>query len=1508
MYKYLPCAGGQGVLEYPYIQGSTVLEEIRYCVKRRDKEKIIKILLGFYNSYFTNTFLEKDLYTTEFQEVFGSLRGKEEYLCIKPANVDLICENIFWDDNKGIIIDYEWVFDFSVPVAFIMWRMINDMYTQLPELEQVIKRQNIYEIFEIDCIDQENFLAWSKNFAYVYVGCDKMSKYAQESIKVNLNETANSYKHNMLSKLYFDRGRGLNEDDSMVAQGKIYKNRFEIYFDLSAITDIGYMRLDILDNACWCIIDRIDCNCQMGLIPYGSHVFKGRRIYFLSDSPGFIVDTFKPDKVQYIRIEGRIEQLSKNTMLRILNEMSDDLAEKEKVTEKNNFKECEIQEQDLVEAEDESIKQLLKKLIKKLCRKEEKTEQVIFASRAIGSVDVFNYENAILHVAGWAFDMTYKMENPRIVYYHGEEEIATHGVLVIYRSDVAKALGKAEAEESGLTFTAQVSCMHSLKVVLEYDTPKGKGGFELGIVPGDRGVDETVIIPCMDERQIGDLRYFLTHRVAKQVELPPVLFGYTIDIILPVYNGYQYFDALFSSLELTNMKYRLLIVNDKSSDARVLPYLINYTSKHSEAVLINNEKNLGFVGSVNCALSKVENHVVLLNTDVEVPYQWLERLMLPIICYESIASTTPFTNCGTICSFPKFCEDNELFEKMKVWQVDDAFRNVMPQYPVLPTGVGFCMGMNLEVIQEIGLLDADTFGKGYGEENDWCQRAIKRGYKNVQVDNLYVYHKHGGSFLTDEKRKLLEENSKALLKKHPNYDKDVAQYCQKDPMKSVRLYVMIQLLNQQLHVKTTVAFDHSLGGGATEYLDKKKVELIHSQQKFITIRYNIYDNKYYVLYEYKMYKIEFFTEQLHTLLLSLGRVDEIWINELVTYQNVYKVLDSILKWKNEQGAELKMLVHDYFALCPAINLLDAQGNYCGVGTIGQCNHCIPQNQSNACLDFECAEKWRKNWGGFLQDCDEVTVFSLDSKRLLKRAYPELENLKLVPHEPHYLPNVNREKKITNSLNIGLLGVLSYKKGLHVVEKLADLIEEKNINVKLRLIGEADEEIQSSIFSQTGKYKREQLPKIVLEQDIDMFFCPSICPETFSYTVSEIMSMGYPIAIFDIGAPVERVQLYDKGLIIKYGETPEKILNNLLNFMLNELKIKPTATTRGKVLFVAEEISFASRYRVEHFQETLLKQGICSDYIQMDEVKNYDFNGYNSIVLYRCSNVNIVNEIVKESERLSIPVYYDIDDFIFDYDKIDYLEFLQNKEYSQFRIKTEQIHQCMEMCKGYMTSTNTLAAEIMREFPNKKVVIKRNVASIAMQILSNDAWKNANNNNDRIWIGYFSGSITHNKDFAQIECILKDILERYPQVYLKLGGVIQENGLGDYRNRIEKVGFTEWKNLPNMIANVAINLMPLEDTCFHSCKSENKWMEAALVHVPSVMSYNVELEKVIVSGKTGFLCANKEEWYTSLKMLIEDENLRRSVGDAAFQRVMERYTTNYPDTEAVKMVLGELKER
>jgi GT2 family glycosyltransferase len=81
----------------------------------------------------------------------------------------------------------------------------------------------------------------------------------------------------------------------------------------------------------------------------------------------------------------------------------------------------------------------------------------------------------------------------------------------------------------------------------------------------------------------------------------------------------------------------------------------------------------------------------------------------------------------------------------------------------------------------VGVLDAETFYKGYGEENDWCQRSIKMGYRNVQVENMFVYHKHGASFPSEDKKRYIERNLKLLNQMHPNYDADVQKYLKADP-------------------------------------------------------------------------------------------------------------------------------------------------------------------------------------------------------------------------------------------------------------------------------------------------------------------------------------------------------------------------------------------------------------------------------------------------------------------------------------------------------------------------------------------------------------------------------------------------------------------------------------------------------------------------------------------------------------------------------------------------------
>lgn len=107
----------------------------------------------------------------------------------------------------------------------------------------------------------------------------------------------------------------------------------------------------------------------------------------------------------------------------------------------------------------------------------------------------------------------------------------------------------------------------------------------------------------------------------------------------------------------------------------------------------------------------------------------------------------------------------------------------------------------------------------------------------------------------------------------------------------------------------------------------------------MTIRYNIVSNRFYFTYQYKQYEMEFFANDLETALGELMRVDEIWINELVTYQNLYGTLERILRLKREQGAKLLMLLHDFFALCPAVNLIDAEGKYCGVPSCEVCDKC-----------------------------------------------------------------------------------------------------------------------------------------------------------------------------------------------------------------------------------------------------------------------------------------------------------------------------------------------------------------------------------------------------------------------------------------------------------------------------------------------------------------------------------------------------------------------------------------
>lgn len=975
--------------------------------------------------------------------------------------------------------------------------------------------------------------------------------------------------------------------------------------------------------------------------------------------------------------------------------------------------------------------------------------------------------------------------------------------------------------------------------------------------------------------------------------------GIDVDIIVPVYNGKKYLVKLLQGIEKTDIAYRLLLIDDASPEEETKAFLKSYAESHANVELIRNARNMGFVGSVNRGLAMARNHVVLLNTDIELPEKWLERLIAPIVKDPTVASATPFTNSGTICSFPDFLKDNIIFNALPVDQIDRFFREIRSMYTTIPTGVGFCMAMNQRAIREVGLLDQKTFGKGYGEENDWCQRAIKKGFRNVMVENLYVFHNHGGTFAAEEKNKLMEVNQEKLLIKHPEYAASVAKYIEQDPMGPVRAYVFCRL-TAALESQHYLIFHHELGGGADQYIQDYAEKRRNEGAVTALVQYRRQKECYQIEYQWKQNKVLLETKTLDEV-LDFGirmSVNQLIVNQLVSYPRVAEHLTKIRIFAEEQGIRLMAMLHDYYAICPSIYLLNTRSEFCHIPSMSECESCLQKNANCDNYDLPSMHDWRMAWGTFLQACQEIRVFSQDSANLIHKAYGGLDQIQILPEQHTALIPVEKEYKITPMLTIGLLGTLTELKGAGFIRSMLEIIEERNLKVKLVLCGSTANRIKHPNFEETGKYEPGMLPRLVLEKDIDLFFISSICPETFSYTTQEAIEMGMPVACLPLGAPVERILRYDKGLVLS-EPSPEQNLKELIQFGESQMKQCRENELASRILFLIEEASYASRYRVEHLQEQLLKYGVCSECLEAAQCSRSEIAKYRYVVFYRCEWSNKIRKIADEAKKQGAVLWYAIDDLVFDFQKVKQLDFLSRLEYQGFEAQCQKVYDCMKLCSGVLVSTECLKQEVQKAFPDKQVLVQRNVASYEMVVASRKALqkKDSQQRDGNLYLGYFSGSNTHNQDFAQIEAVLLEILRNNPQVHLKIGGALEISDMfKEVQRQVETYPFMPWQKLPEVLAGIDINLMPLQRTVFHDCKSENKWLEASLVQVPTVASFNPELASVIQPWKTGVLCHSEEEWKEALLRLIQDASLRLEIGKMAYTEVMNHHTTQHLEEE------------
>jgi glycosyltransferase involved in cell wall biosynthesis len=235
--------------------------------------------------------------------------------------------------------------------------------------------------------------------------------------------------------------------------------------------------------------------------------------------------------------------------------------------------------------------------------------------------------------------------------------------------------------------------------------------------------------------------------------------------------------------------FEIVAVDDASPEADITSYLDGLAGA-GRITLVRNERNLGFVQSVNRGMSlHADRDVVLLNSDTEVANDWLDRLCRSAYASPDVGTVTPFSNNATICSYPFEGWTGGLPGTLGVADLDRLFASTNAGRTVdLPTGVGFCMLIRRACLGQIGPFDAERFGRGYGEENDFCMRAAGAGWRNVLAGDVFVYHEGAVSF-SGERLELTTSAGKTLMDLYPDYARKVREYVRDDPAGPLRAAV-----------------------------------------------------------------------------------------------------------------------------------------------------------------------------------------------------------------------------------------------------------------------------------------------------------------------------------------------------------------------------------------------------------------------------------------------------------------------------------------------------------------------------------------------------------------------------------------------------------------------------------------------------------------------------------------------------------------------------------------------
>ncbi len=615
-------------------------------------------------------------------------------------------------------------------------------------------------------------------------------------------------------------------------------------------------------------------------------------------------------------------------------------------------------------------------------------------------------------------------------------------------------------------------------------------------------------------------------------------------VIVPVYRGERVtLDCLAAVLATLAPPHRLVVVDDASPEPALVAALEQLAAAGRLTLLRTRAGARGFPAAANTGLRAAGgDHAILLNSDTLVAPGWLEGLRDAACSAPDIGTATPLSNEATIFSYPEPGGGNPapgLEETVALAAL--AARANAGRLVDVPTAHGFCMFIRADCLAATGLLDQQSFAQGYGEENDFTERASALGWRHVAVPAVYVAHRGSVSFGAAREH-LLARNLRVLGARYPTYRARVADFVAADLLAPARRRLdEARWLGRPAGAGGSVLLiTHSLGGGTARIVAERAAAV--QQAGHVPVVLSAADGLCAVGdpdggFPNLAYALPREFGRLARL-LAAGRPVRAELHHLLGHDH------SVLRLLATLGVAYDVWVHDYAWFCARLSFVTGEGRFCGEAEPRICETCLAQ-WGRGIDDSVAPASLRRRSATDFRRAASVVVPSQDVASRVVRHVPGLVP-RVLPWEadpPFAAPRVLPQ---AGGLLVAVVGAIGMEKGFAVLLACAQDAAARALDLSFTVIGytvDDDALLATGRAFITGEFTRAEAAGLIAAQGAHMAFLPSVWPETWCYALSDAWAAGLSVAAFDIGTPAARIRAAGRGWVLPLGLPPPR-LNDL----------------------------------------------------------------------------------------------------------------------------------------------------------------------------------------------------------------------------------------------------------------------------------------------------------------------------------------------------------------------------